>query len=85
MRKLTKKPAAAGNAARLEPEFVRVNDVARLFGIKRGSIYNLIADGKIKSISLRIRGQKHGLRLIHMASVRALVEAELAAQTRGAA
>jgi len=51
------------------PEFGRWRDVERLFGIKRGTLYNLINEGKIKSVMLRRKGNIHGCRLIHLASV----------------
>lgn len=51
------------------PEFGRWRDVERLFGIKRGTLYNLINEGKIKSVMLRRKGNVHGCRLIHLASV----------------
>jgi hypothetical protein len=43
--------------------------VERLFGIKRGTLYNLMAEGKVKSVILRHKGNVHGCRLIHLASV----------------
>jgi hypothetical protein len=51
------------------PEFGRWRDVERHFGIKRGTLYNLINEGKIKSVMLRRKGNVHGCRLIHLASV----------------
>ena len=51
------------------PEFGRWRDVERHFGIKRGTLYNLINEGKIKSVMLRHKGNVHGCRLIHLASV----------------
>jgi len=60
--------ASPNNAATL-PEFGRWRDVERLFGIKRGTLYNLMAEGKVKSVILRHKGNVHGCRLIHLASV----------------
>ena len=51
------------------PEFGRWRDVERLFGIKRGTLYNLVAEGKVKSVSMRRKGNVHGCRLFHLASV----------------
>jgi hypothetical protein len=58
--------SAATGAARgeLKPEWIRPKDVPRIFGIGRSRIYELIAEGRIKTVSLRQRGQKHGTRLI---------------------
>lgn len=51
------------------PEFGRWRDVQRLFGIKRGTLYNLMAEGKVKSVVLRRKGNVHGCRLFHLESV----------------
>ena len=51
------------------PEFGRWQDVQRLFGIKRGTLYNLVNEGRIKSVSLRRRGNVHGCRLFHLGSI----------------
>ncbi len=67
---LTTEPVAAVNTSQTLPEFGRVNDVQRLFGVKRGILYRWIADGKIKSVCLREPGNVQGIRLIHLASVR---------------
>jgi hypothetical protein len=61
---------ASGNTSNTMPEFGRVNDVQKLFGIKRGILYRWIGDGKVKSVCLREPGNKQGVRLIHLQSVR---------------
>jgi len=66
----TTAPIAAGESAATLPEFGRLVDVQRLFGLKRGFTYQLINAGKIKSVCLRKRGAKTGVRLIHLQSVR---------------
>lgn len=55
-------------------------DVQRLFGIKRGILYRLIADRKIKSISFREPGKRFGCRLIYLPSVKAYLDSLLATQ-----
>ena len=72
-KKLSNDPANAGTVAHLEPEFVRVPDVQRIFGLKRGIVYRLIAEGRIRTVSLCKRGHKTGVRLIAVASVRDLL------------
>ena len=74
------KAPAAGDCAGILPEFGRVLDVQRIFGIKRGILYRRIQDGTIKSLALREPGRKFGIRLIHLASVRKLLHRELEAQ-----
>jgi hypothetical protein len=60
----------SGDSSGVIPEFGRWQDVKRCFGIKRGLLYRLLAEGKIKSISLREPGKKSGVRLFHLASIR---------------
>ncbi len=77
-------PVESGNTDGHLPEFGRVRDCQRLYGLKRGTLYNLLADGKIKGVLLRVRGQKSGVRLIALRSVRQYIESEMAAaQTTG--
>ena len=63
-------PIAPGDCGAALPEFGRLADVRRLFGLKRSFTYQLINEGKIRSVSLRKAGAKTGCRLIHMQSVR---------------
>jgi hypothetical protein len=67
----------AGETSGTLPEFGRCNDAQRLFGIKRGTLYNLLADGKIKGVLLRVRGAKSGVRLIHLQSVRDYIYSQM--------
>jgi len=70
---LVTEPVQPGNFTGAVPEFGRIADVTRHFGIKRGTLYNLLKDGKVRGVLLRVRGQKSGVRLIEMASVRAYI------------
>lgn len=63
-------PVQPGDFSNMMPEYGRWRDVRRVYAIGRGSAYNLLADGKIKGVLLRVRGQKSGIRLFDMASVR---------------
>jgi len=56
------------------PEWLRPKDIPKYFGIGRSKAYELIADGKVKSVSLRQRGQKHGTRLVSYDSLAAYLE-----------
>lgn len=67
----------AGDCTGASPEFGRVQDLARNFGIKRGTAYNLLAQGKIRGCLLRVRGQKSGVRLFDLDSVRAFIRSEM--------
>jgi hypothetical protein len=64
----------AGKFSDVLPEFGRTADVQRHFGIKRGTLYNLLADGRVRGVVLRSRGQVTGIRLWDMASIRAFIE-----------
>jgi hypothetical protein len=57
-------------ATAASPEFGRWRDVERIFGIKRGTLYNLLKAGKVRSVSLRKPGQKFAVRLFHLQSIR---------------
>jgi hypothetical protein len=63
-------PVRPGDFTSVTPEFGRTPDVTRAFGLRRGTIYNLAADGKIRGVLLRSRGQKSGCRLWDMESIR---------------
>ncbi len=58
-------------------EFGRVPDVERIYGLKRGVTYALIREGKLQSVCLRKPGAKTGVRLVHLASVRALLHSQM--------
>ena len=61
-------------------EFCRMADLRRLFGITRATAYQLANAGRIRTVSLRQRGQARGVRLVNVASVRAYLEDLLARQ-----
>jgi len=69
-KEFTAEPPRAADVSQLQPEFCRVPDVQRVFGLRRGTLYRLIGEGKIRSVSLRERGHRTGVRLIAVASVR---------------
>lgn len=66
----TTQPVKAGNCTDVMPEFGRWRDVERLFGIKRGTLHNLVTEGRVKSVMLRRKGNVHGCRLYHLQSIR---------------
>ncbi len=57
-----------------KPEWLRIPDAIRLFGIGRSSLYELIGEGKIRSASIKKRGNIRGVRLISVASLEAFLE-----------
>jgi len=56
------------------PEWLRPREVPTYFGIGRSKLYELIAENKIKSVSMRSRGQKHGTRLVSYDSLVAYLD-----------
>ena len=66
--------AGAAQQGALKPEWIRPKDMQRFFGLGRTQTYELIAANKLKSVSMRKRGQRHGTRLISYDSVAAYLE-----------
>jgi hypothetical protein len=81
MQIVTIEPVKPGQFTGSQPEFGRVADVTRQFGIKRGTLYNLHRAGKVRGVLLRVRGQKSGVRLFDMASVRDFIRSQMSQQT----
>ena len=77
---------SAGAASRsvspisLKPEWLRIPEAIRLFGIGRSTLYELLSGGQIKSASIRKRGNTRGIRLISVDSLMQYIE-EQAEQT----
>jgi hypothetical protein len=68
---------AAARASHVDPEFVDIPGLEARWGIKRSLAYQLLADGLIKGVSLRRRGQLRGKRLFDVASVRAYLRSRM--------
>lgn len=73
----TTEPVQPGNFTSTTPEFGRTADLQKTFGLRRGTAYNLLLDGKIKGVLLRVRGKKSGCRLWDMASVRNYIRSQM--------
>jgi hypothetical protein len=58
----------------LKPEWLRIPDAIRLFGLCRSTLYELITAGKVKSTALRKRNATRGIRLISYDSLAAYIE-----------
>jgi hypothetical protein len=74
-------PIEPADTSQLEPEFCRMGDLRKLFGISRSMAYLLINEGKIKSVSLRRLGNAKGVRLVYVSSVRQYLHSLLEAQS----
>jgi hypothetical protein len=63
-----------------KPEWVRIDEAVRRFGISRSRFYQLIAARRIKSFALRERGQIKGIRLLSYDSICEFLEKEAKAE-----
>jgi hypothetical protein len=54
----------------IQPEWLKVRDAARLVSLSVPTIYNLVNEGLVKSVSLRRPGMIRGARLISVDSLR---------------
>ena len=61
----------------IDPEFVDCKGLEAGWGIKRSLAYQLLADGVIKGVSLRRRGQLRGKRLFSVDSVRQFLASQM--------
>ena len=72
---MTTAPVKAGDFTHNLPEFGRTPDAIKTFGLKKGTLYNLHAIGKISGCVVRSRGSKSGCRLWDMDSIRSYIRA----------
>jgi hypothetical protein len=69
MNQLTTSPVVvSGNSG--GPEFVNSTVARKLFSICKTHLYDLLAEGKIRSVCLRRRGAVRGKRLWDVSSIR---------------
>ena len=77
----TASPVSVAQAnATQDPEFLDAAGLQSRFGIKRSLAYALLADGAIRGVSLRRRGQLRGKRLFAVDSVRVFLHTQMEAQ-----
>lgn len=55
-------------------EWLRPGDVRHTHGIGRSLLYELIREGKVRSVCLRRQGRRNGLRLVSAQSLNELIE-----------
>jgi hypothetical protein len=72
---LTDSPIEPGRF--LTPEFLDVDQVRIYFGIKQSLLYRLLAENKIRAVSIRQRGKTRGRRLFDVASIRSFLNASV--------
>ena len=73
---LTTEPVQAGDFRGVIPEFGSTEDVRRHFGIKKGTLYNLHKQRKVRGKVLRVTGDFKGVRIWDMGSVRAFIHSQ---------
>jgi hypothetical protein len=61
----------------IDPEFVDCQGLQAGWGIRRSLAYQLLADGKIRGVSLRRRGRSRGKRLFDVNSVRQFLRKQM--------
>jgi hypothetical protein len=67
----------------LFPEFLRIPDVESLYGIRRSKLYELLTTGEVKSVSLRKKGARTGVRLVSTQSLRDFLNSQMEEQNSG--
>ena len=70
----TTAPIQASTAS--DAEFLDARGIEARFGLKRSLLYALLADGSIRGVSLRRRGQIRGKRLFDVSSVRSFIHTQ---------
>jgi hypothetical protein len=70
MSSYTSSPVGAGDCQNIMPEFGRTKDVERIFGLRRGSLYNLLKKRKVRSVLWRIEGSTSGIRLWYLPGIK---------------
>jgi len=58
------------------PQWLKINEAVRLFGLSRSTLYVLMKGDHIKSRQVCPAGGKRGTRLIKFASLKAYIEAD---------
>ncbi len=56
------------------PDWLRLPEATRRYGVSRSSWYELIANGRVKTVVLKKKGNIRGIRLLSRVSIDALME-----------
>jgi hypothetical protein len=75
--KLTTASVQRGNFNGVMPEFGRTKDVEQIYGIKRGTLYNLHKQGRIRAVLLRVKGKQNGIKLWDLSSIHNLIQSAM--------
>jgi hypothetical protein len=72
---LTTEPIQAGRF--VGPEFADTDGVEAQFCLKKSLLYRLLAENKIRAVSIRQKGKTRGRRLFDVASIRAFLNSQV--------
>jgi hypothetical protein len=72
---LTWAPVSPGSFS--TPEFLDVDQVRGYFGLKQSLLYRLLAEDKIRAVSIRQRGKTRGRRLFDVDSIRRYLNSQV--------
>lgn len=74
---------ATQNKKEIDPEWANEKYITAKFGLGHTPLFNLRKAGKIRSLSSKGEGQKYGIRLFHVGSVRSYLASQEALETKG--
>jgi hypothetical protein len=76
---------AADDQSSPTPRYGRAKTVEHLYGIRRGSLYNLVRLGRVRSCTMKITSKRTRTRLFDLESIEKLIESEMSKQNGNAA
>jgi hypothetical protein len=74
-REFTEAPVEPGRFS--SPEFLDIDGVRGYFGLKQSLTYRLLAEDKIRAVSIRQRGKTRGRRLFDVQSIRQFLNSQV--------
>jgi hypothetical protein len=74
-REFTEAPVEPGRFS--SPEFLDIDGVRGYFGLKQSLTYRLLAEDKIRAVSIRQRGKTRGRRLFDVDSIRRFLNSQV--------
>jgi hypothetical protein len=74
-REFTEAPVEPGRFS--SPEFLDIDGVRGYFGLKQSLTYRLLAEDKIRAVSIRQRGKTRGRRLFDVQSIRRFLNSQV--------
>jgi predicted DNA-binding transcriptional regulator AlpA len=80
---MTTAPIEHQRTVDLFPEFLRIPDVEKLYGLRRSKLYELLTSGEVKSVTLRKKGARTGVRLVSTQSLRDFLNSQMEEQNSG--